>query len=152
MTEARTGWGGKFFLSTDNTEANLLQLSEVRSVGFPQDETDEHEVTHLLSPDRRKEFIQGLIDGGEFTVTFNYDPGSATDLALTNAKELGTTRKARIQFPDTSGTGTIDWNFSFSCFCKKYAPDNMEPNTPMTATATFRVTGSSEQGTGATGS
>jgi hypothetical protein len=141
MTEARIGWGGKLFLGTANTEASLVQLQEVKSVGFPQDETDEHEVTHLLSANRRKEYIQGLIDGGEFSATFNYVPGSATDLALTNAKELGTT-----------GTGTIDWNFTFSAFVKKYAPDTLEPNTPIMATATFRVTGDIEQGTGAAGS
>src|ERR1044072_374292 len=93
MTEARIGWGGKFYLSTDNTEANLFQLQEVREVGFPSDETDEVEATQLLSPGRRKEFIAGLIDGGEFNATFNYVPGGATDLALTDAKDLGTTRK-----------------------------------------------------------
>jgi hypothetical protein len=152
MTEARIGWGGKLFLGTANTEASLVQLQEVKSVGFPQDETDEHEVTHLLSANRRKEYIQGLIDGGEFSATFNYVPGSATDLALTNAKELGTTRKVRIEIPDESGTGTIDWNFTFSAFVKKYAPDTLEPNTPIIATATFRVTGDIEQGTGAAGS
>jgi hypothetical protein len=152
VTEARIGWGGRLYLSTDNTEANLVQLQEVRSVGFPQDTTDEQEVTHLLSPNRRKEYIQGLIDGGEFSATVNYDPGSATDLALTNAKELGTTRKCRIEVPDTTGTGSIDWNFTFSCFVKKYAPGNMEPNTPITAEARFRVTGDVDQGAGASGS
>jgi hypothetical protein len=152
MTEARIGWGGKLFLSTDNTEANLVQLQEVRECGFPQDETDEQEATHLLSPGRRREYVQGLIDGGEFTVTLNYDPGSATDLALTDAKDTGTTRKARIQVPDNDGLGTIAWNFTFSCFVKKYAVDNMSPGEIMTATATFRVTGAVEQGTGAAGS
>lgn len=152
MTEARIGWGGKLYVSTDNTEANLVLLTEVRETGFPQDETDEHEVTHLASPGRRKEFIQGLIDGGEFTATLNYDPGGATDLLLTAAKDTGTTRKIRIVIPDTSGTGTADWNMVTSAFVKKYAPDNMEPNAPITATATFRVTGDLEQGTGAAGS
>jgi hypothetical protein len=152
MTEARIGWGGKFYLSTNNTEAGLVQLSEVREVGFPQDEADEHEVTHLLSPGRRKEFIQGLIDGGEFTATFNYVPGSTTDLALTDAKDTGTIRKVRIVIPDDSGTGAADWNMVTSAFVKKYAPDNMEANAPIQATATFRVTGALEQGTGAAGS
>jgi hypothetical protein len=152
MTEARIGWGGKLLLSTDNTEANLVELSEVKSVGFPQDETDEHEVTHLQSPGRRKEYIQGLIDGGEFTASFNFDPGAATDLALTDAKDTGTIRKARIVVPDNDGLGTAAWNFTFSCFVKKYAVDTMEPNSPITATATFRITGAVEQGTGAAGS
>jgi hypothetical protein len=152
MTDARIGWGGELWVSTDNTEANLVELSEVREVGFPQDETDEHEVTHLKSPGRRKEFIQGLIDGGEFTATLNYDPGDATDLLLTSAKDTGTTRKVRICIPDTSGTGTIEWNFTFSAFVKRYAPENMEANAPITSTVTFRVTGAVEQGTGETGS
>lgn len=152
MTEARIGWGGKVFLSTDNTEANLVELDEVTSVGFPQEQTDEVEVTHLKSPNRHKEYIQGLIDSGEVPLTFNYVPGSTTDLAMTNAKELGTTRKVRIEVPDTSGTGTIDWNFTFSAFVKKYAPDTMEPNTAIKASGTFRVTGSPEQGAGASGS
>jgi hypothetical protein len=152
MTEARIGWGGELHLSTDDTEANLVELAEVRDVSFPQDEADEHEVTHLKSPGRRKEFIQGLIDGGEFTATFNYDPGSATDLLLTAAKDAGTHRKTRIVVPDDSGTGTADWNFTFSTFVRRYAPEPMEPNAPITATATFRVTGAVEQGTGEAGS
>jgi hypothetical protein len=152
MTEARIGWGGELHLSTDNTEANLVELSEVRDVSFPQDEADEHEVTHLKSPGRRKEFIQGLIDGGEMTATLNYDPGSATDLLLTAAKTTGTTRKIKIVIPDDSGTGTADWNMVTSVFVRRYAPDTMEANAPITATATFRVTGDLEQGTGESGS
>jgi len=152
MTEARIGWGGKVFLSTDNTEANLTQLAEVTECTFPSDETDEIEATHLLSPGRRKEFIAGLIDGGEVTVSGNYDPGSATDLLLTAAKETGTTRKVRFQIPDTSGTGSIDWNFTTSGFVKKYAPDTMSPNAKISYTVTIRITGDLEQGTGAAGS
>lgn len=152
MSEARIGWGGKLFLGTANTEASLVELSEIRSVGFPQEQADEIEVTHLQSPDRHKEFIQGLIDSGEFTATTNYVPGSATDLALTDAKSLGTVRKVRIVIPSDDGTGTADWNFTFSAFVKKYAPDTMEPNAAIQATATFRVTGNVEQGAGTAGS
>ena len=151
-TEARIGWGGKLYLSTDNTEANLAELMEVRDCGFPQDQTDEAEATHLQSPGRRKEFVSGLIDGGEFTATFNYVPGSATDLALTDAKSTGDTRKIKIVIPDTSGTGAADWNIVTSAFVKKYAPDRMAPGDVITATATFRVTGDQEQGAGASGS
>lgn len=152
MTEARIGWGGELHLSTDNTEANLVELAEITSVGFPQDETDEHEVTHLKSPGRRKEFIQGLIDGGEISFSGNYVPGGPTDLLLTAAKGTGTTRKCKIVVPDDSGTGAADWNFVFSVFVKKYAPDEMTPNSPVTMSGTLRVTGDVEQGTGESGS
>lgn len=152
MTEARIGWGGKFYLGTADTEASLVQMQEVVEIGFPTDETDEVEATHLLSPGRRKEFVAGLIDGGEFNVVTNYDPGSATDLAFTDAKDTGTTRKVRIVVPDNSGTGAADWNIVVSGFVKKYAPDNMTAGDVIKATATIRVTGALEQGTGAAGS
>lgn len=152
MTESRIGWGGELHVSTDLTEANLVEIAEVRDVSFPSTEADEHEVTHLKSPDRYKEFISGLRDGGECTATINYDPGSASDLLLAAASETGTLRKVRIVVPDTSGTGTADWNFTFIAFVKKYGPDTMEANAPITATAIFRVSRAPEQGTGESGS
>jgi hypothetical protein len=152
MTDARIGWGGELHVSSDNTEANLVELAEVRECGFPQDETDESEATHLKSPGRRREFKAGLIDGGEFTATLNYVPGSATDLLLTAAKVAGTTRKIKIVIPDESGTGAADWNHVTSAFVKRYAPENMVPGEVITATAVFRVTGDLEQGTGESGS
>jgi hypothetical protein len=152
MTEARIGWGGELWLATDNTEATLTELAEVREVSFPADEVDEAEATHLKSPGRRKEFVAGLIDGGEMTATFNYAPGSATDLLLTAAKDTGDTRKLKIIIPDNSGTGTAEWNMVTSVFVKKYAPDNMTTGDVITASATFRVTGALEQGAGESGS
>lgn len=152
MTEARIGWGGKVYLGTDATEGTLTQLAEVVSATFPTDETDEVDATHLLSPGRRKEFLSGLIDGGDCTVTLNYVPGSATDVLLTDAKTTGDTRSVRFEIPDNSGTGAIDWNITTSCFVKKYAPDTMAPGDKITATAMFRITGDQQQGAGASGS
>jgi hypothetical protein len=152
MTLARIGWGGKLYVSTDNTEANLALVDEVRECSFPTDEVDEAEATHLNSPGRRREFVPGLIDGGEFTATMNYVPGSASDLLLTGAKDAGDTRKVRIVVPDETGAGTADWNMVVSAFIKKYAPDTMSTGDVITATATFRVTGALEQGAGAAGS
>lgn len=150
-TDARIGWNGELHVSTDNTEANLVELSEVRSVNFPQIEADEHEVTHLKSPDKFKEFIPGLKDGGEFTATLNYVPLGPTDLLLTAA--LGdTVRKVRIIVPDDTSAAAPDGNWTFSAFVKRYAPDAMEPNAPITATITFRVAGAIEQGAGEAGS
>ena len=81
MSEARKGWGGEFHLSTDDDPANYDEMVEVVSFGLPDDQSDEIEVTHLKSPNKRKEFISGLTDGGEVEVSLNYIPGSATDLA-----------------------------------------------------------------------
>lgn len=141
-TESRIGWGGEVQLSTDSTEGNCVELGEIRGVpGFPGQEADEHEVTHLKSPNRRKEFIAGLIDSGEMTVSLNYVPGGATDVLLVAARAAGDTRFVRIIIPDDDGTGNAAWVIKTSGFVKRYSPDNMEPNTPMTATLVVRITG-----------
>ncbi|HET6536347.1 MAG TPA: phage tail tube protein [Sphingomicrobium sp.] len=152
MTEARIGWGGKVYLGTDNTEATLTLLDEVVDTTFPQDETEEVEATHLTSPGRRKEFLSGLIDGGDVTLTLNYVPGGATDLLLTAALSAGTTRSVRFVIPDETGTGTADWNITTSGFVKRYAPDRMSAGEKISATAVIRITGAQEQGAGAAGS
>lgn len=152
MTDARIGWGGKVYVGTDATEGTLTLLAEVVETTFPQDEADEVEVTHLASPGRRKEYISGMIDGGDVTLTLNYTPGSATDLLLTAAKEAGDTRSVRFVIPSEAGDGSADWNFTTSGFVKRYAPNNMSAGDKITATAVIRITGAQEQGTGAAGS
>lgn len=143
MTEARIGWGAELQLSTSAAVAGLVELGEVKRFGVPSDQADEHEVTHFKSPDRRKEYISGLIDGGEVTVMLNYVPGSATDILLTDAQEDGTVRAVRFIIPDTVGQPA--WQITTSGFVKKYAPDDLEPNAPITATLTIRITGAKSQ-------
>jgi hypothetical protein len=152
MTEARTGWGGKVLLSTDATEANLTEISEVTNCTFPQDERDEHDATHLQSPDGYEEIILGIKRRGECTATLNYVPGGATDLLLTAAFTTGDVRAIRFVIPDETGTGAADWNITTTCRVKRYGPDAMSPNEKITATALFRMTGANEQGTGEAGS
>lgn len=144
-TEARIGWGAEIQVSSSSSTAGLVELGEIRSFTVPNDEADEHEVTHMKSPNRRKEFIQGMIDGGEGTCTINYVPGSATDLLLTDALDTGTTRAVRFIIPDTSGTGAAAWQITTSGFVKKYAPDEVQPNAPITASLTIRYTGAKQQ-------
>lgn len=143
MTDARIGWGAEVQVSSSSAVAGLVEIGEVRSFNVPSDEADEHEVSHFKSPDRRKEFISGLIDGGEATVTVNYVPGSASDLLLTDAVEDGTTRAVRFIIPDQ--TGTAAWQITAAGFIKRYSPDTVEPNSPITATFNIRFTGAKSQ-------
>lgn len=145
MTEARIGWGAELQLGTSSSVDSLVELGEVRSFTPPSDEADEHEVTHLKSPERRKEFIQGLIDSGELPATINYVPGGATDLMLVDALETGTIRAVRLIIPDTSGTGSAAWQITTTGFVKRYSPDEVAPNQPITASLTIRITGAKSQ-------
>lgn len=145
MTDARLGWGAELQLGATSSVASLVELGEVRSFNPPSEEADEHEVTHLKSPDRRKEFIQGLIDSGEATATLNYVPGSATDILLSDARDTGTTRAVRFILPDATGTGAAAWQITTSGFVKRYSPDEVSANSPITASVTIRLTGASAQ-------
>lgn len=138
-SEARIGWGGEFHLSTDNTAANLDEMVEVVSFGLPDDEVEEVEVTHLKSPNRRREFISGLQDGGEVEVTLNYVPGSATDAAIRAAKAAGDVRAIRFIIPDTDGTP--DWQIDTFGFVKGYARGPIAAGDKIEATVRIRVTG-----------
>ena len=105
MSEARIGWGGELQISTSASPDGLVEIGEVKEFALPSDEADEVEVTHLKSPDRRKEFIAGLIDGGSVEATINYVPGSASDLLLADARDTGTVRAVRFILPDQVGFG-----------------------------------------------
>lgn len=144
MTEARIGWGAEVQLGTALAPASLVELGEVVDFTMPSDEADEHEATHLKSPDRRKEFIAGMIDGGEMTVTLNYVPGSATDLLLTDALETGTTRALRAIIPDQ--VGVAGWQHTTTAWVKKYSPDQVSTKAPITCSLTLRITGARTQG------
>lgn len=145
-TEARLGWNGEVQLGLDENASSLVELAEIRGVPqFPAVEADEHEVTHLKSPNKTKEFIAGLKDGGEMNISLNYVPGGATDLLLTAALVAGDTRAVRIIIPDDNGAADPAWQWTTSGFVKRYSPDNMEPNAPMTATAVIRIAGAIAQ-------
>jgi hypothetical protein len=144
-SEARIGWGGEVHLSTDGTTTALVELVEVTSFGLPDEDVDEVEVTHLKSPNRRKEFIAGLSDGGEVEVSLNYVPGSATDELIRAAKAAGDTRAIRFVIPDQSGAP--EWQIDTFAFVKGYARGPVSAGDKIDSTVRFRITGAQTEAT-----
>lgn len=142
-TEARIGWGAELQLGLDENASSLVELGEVISFNLPSDEADEVEATHLKSPNRRKEFISGLIDGGQVEATLNYVPGSATDLLLAAAAAAGDTRAVRFIIPDQ--TGTAAWQVTTAGFVKRYSANEVAAGDKITATVVIRVTGAKQE-------
>lgn len=143
-TEARIGWSAEFHLSSDNTVANLVELAEITSVTLPNPQVEDVEATHFKSPNRRREYIAGLIEDGEGTFEMNYVPDSATDNAIEDALNAGDARAYKIVVPD----GANGWEISGTCIVKGY--ERMVPiDDRMTATLTVRFTGSSTEAAGA---
>lgn len=138
MTEALIGHGAEFWL--DNASGVLTQLGEITAVTPPNPQTEDVEATHMASPNRRREYIAGLIEDGEGTFEMNYVAGSPTDVLIRAALNDGVTRSYRIILP-TAGDG---WQIDGECIVKGYER-NIPIDDRMTATVTVRFTGSSTE-------
>jgi hypothetical protein len=136
--EASIGWGGEVWLSTDATEANLAELVQVVSFALPSDTADRVETTHLKSPNRRREYTSGLVDGGEVTVTLNFRPGSDTDQAIEDALEAGDERYVRFVVPEL---GVPSWMYDTTVIVTGYDKGEVSAGDKMEATVTLSLTG-----------
>lgn len=139
MTAARSGWGGEFHFTNDS--AVLTELVEVKSFTLPNGETEKLDATHLKSPNRRREFVSGMIDDGDLEVVLNYVPGSATDLLIMQAYTEGDTRAYEAHIP----RATSDWVVSGSAFISGVDRGEIVADGIMEVTVTFTLSGSSTE-------
>ncbi len=144
MTEAAIGYGAEFWLDNNAGTPVLTKLGEITGISLPNAQTEEVEATHFGSPDRRREYISGLIDDGEGTFEMNYVPGSATDLLIQGAQASGLAKGYKIVIPDGADT----WEITGDCIVRGYER-NVPIDDRMTATLTVRFTGESTEAAGA---
>jgi predicted secreted protein len=142
-TEVGIGIGSEFWL--DSAADALTQLGEILSVTPPNPQTEDVEATHMGSPNRRREYIAGLIEDGEGSFEMNYIPGSATDVLLRAALNDGVVRDYKIVLPVADGS---TWEITGDCLVKGYEK-NIPIDDRMTATLTVRFTGDSSEAAGA---
>lgn len=135
---AMIGYGSIFEIANSGSSpTDFISLGEVLSITPPSATVDQIDVTHMQSPLRRREFIDGLIDGGECSFELNYIPGSAGDTELNEILDLGVgvdrRRRCRITYPN-------DVRHTFTGSLQTYEP-NVPVDDKMTATVTFKVSG-----------
>jgi hypothetical protein len=138
-TQAIIGWGTQVQRGngdgdpTTGVGETFENITEVTAGQPPQDTADEIEVTHFESPNRRKEFIQGMIDSGEATITVNYQPGvHEKHNELVEDFEAGSLKWWRFVLP--GNIETITFKAYISGFVR-----NLGPNDALTADVTWRV-------------
>lgn len=132
-TDARIGHGSKFRIGDPDTPGTFTEMAEITSITPPSISRDVIDATHSASPDRWREHIPGLIDGGEVSIEGNFVPGSAGDLLLIAAQTDDDVRPYQIEFPN----GVI---WEFEAFCTAYEPDAPFDD-KMSFSATFKVSG-----------
>ncbi len=99
---------------------------ELTEVGGPSLSRDTVDTTHMLSPDEWREFIAGLKDGGEVTLTVHFDPAEIPPIE------------------SAKGTVTITWPdgtpWSFDGIVTAYEPA-APVDDKMVASITIKVSG-----------
>lgn len=97
-SEAKIGYGTTIELAVP-TGGTYTYIGEVTGeIGIASESTDQVDVTHFSSPNKTREFIPGLTDGGELTFDVNFVPSSATDKLLISSK--GKVCGIRLTFPN----------------------------------------------------
>ena len=133
-TDARIGMGASVWL--DNASNVLTKLGEPISITLPNPQVSDIEATHFESPNRRREYIAGLIEDGEVQFGFNYVPGGAVDTLVMAAIEDGVVRDMEVIIPD----GANGYKFAFDVVVRGWER-SIPMDDRMTATLTARVTG-----------
>lgn len=139
-TDALIGNGGKFELGNDDgPPETFTEVAEVTNISPPSDQVDVIDATHLQSPDATREFIIGLRDPGECTLDINFVPGGAGDTKLQAVRAARKPVTCRITYPPVGAAAAVTWTFTGILTGYEPAAPNDDK---MTASVTFKVTGS----------
>ncbi|MBB4001593.1 phage tail tube protein [Aurantimonas endophytica] len=132
-TEAMIGYLSTYAIHDGADPGVFTEIGEVTEITPGEESTDRVDVTHMQSPDRRREFISGLIDPGEASFTINWVPGSETDILLRELQASGDKRDHKITFPNGV---TVTFEASVLTYSKSMPIDDR-----MTATITVAPSG-----------
>lgn len=143
MTDARIGYGTIYEIWDKSLGVPaFVEVAEVINVTPGEATADRVDATHMQSPNRRREYISGLIDNGEASFEINWVPGSDTDVMLRELFESGENVNHRVTFPGVAPRVTVTYEASIIGFSKAIPIDDR-----MTATITVAVSGAETWGT-----
>ncbi|MCC2608389.1 phage tail tube protein [Neorhizobium petrolearium] len=97
-TKARIGHGITFEMADLATPTDMTYIEEIFDITLPSDTIDQVDASNMQSPNKTREFIDGMSDSGECSFSMNYVPGSTSDRALIAAK--GKRKRVRVTFPN----------------------------------------------------
>lgn len=118
-----------------------VALSEVTAIGIPSMTGEVIDVSTHSSPNRYREFIRGMRDAGEFTITMQYTAGSADDDACLLA--INSNDVTAVVLTAAAASGTED--FTISALGTNYSVNDLEPDNSQTATLTLKPSGQPTQ-------
>ena len=112
-------------------------ITQVSSLSGPNLQAETIDVTTHDSPSAIREFVSGLIDGGEINGTLVFDPNQATNIALYNDLVSRTSASYSIVFLFTGGVETV----TFTAYVTGFGPIEAQPDGAVTTPFTLKVAG-----------
>lgn len=135
-TNAKIGHGALFKIENSASPPVLTTVGEITSITMPSISRDAVDVTHSESPEKWREFIAGLKDGGEVSCELNFVPGAAGTTLLMAQLDVDTVSVCEISLPMFATA----YKWSFNAILTGF-----DPQAPIAekqvATVTFKVTG-----------
>lgn len=132
-TSATSGYN--VTLAKGGTGTSGTAIAEVVGITGPGYSRNWIDATHLTSDSQAKEFVAGLIDGGEVSVDLNFLPANTTHKLITTDLVDGSKDAYAITWNDAS---TTTWSFTAGV-------SGFNPSAPkddrLSATATFKLSG-----------
>lgn len=140
MTDALIGAGATFGRGDGASPEGFTSIAEVTSIGGPALGLGSVEATHLTSPNKWKEYIPGMLEGGEVTLELNFLPGNATQSdtsgGLLNDMRTRAINNYQIAFPDSPSTQWI-----VPAFVTAFEPTTPVGDEKLAASVTLKVSG-----------
>jgi predicted secreted protein len=128
MSNAWWAYGSELKIGDDGTTETFTKVAEVIDITGPNMTKDVIDVTSQDSTDGWREFIPGMRDGGEVTISANWIPAHATQDGTTGVLSKFTDdvlHNWQIITADDGSSGTMDIDFAAIV-------TNFSPSLPLT--------------------
>lgn len=89
-------------LSTDEGTTYTVGTANIKDLTFPEMARDTSEDSYLDAADKYKEFVAGMIDGGEMSLVLKWNMADTGQVQMMSAFEGDGNIWGQIKFPDNS--------------------------------------------------
>lgn len=127
------GYGTQFQRETVTPDV-YDTIAQVSNITPPQSEIDDVEIEELDPIEGYKRFLPGLIDGGEVSLTLNFDGKNTGHQNLLNDHQSRSIRKYKIVLPDNT-------TWAFSGYVKSFSSSEINAGEVIQAEVTIKISG-----------
>ena len=130
-------------LSSPPTEETFVSIGEITDLGKSGAKADTPDVTNMQSPDGFREFISGLRESGEVSVTVNYVAGDTSQGDVETLFNSGEKRNWHIVVPPAVSLGEVSspGYWTFKAIVDAFGDATMSPDKQISQSFKLKISG-----------